>query len=98
MILTELKKLSTKIYLEFLAYALNLFNEFNTYFQSELPLVHVLKTKTEELVETLALNYLQDTYVHSFGSPMDVDPSPAEEQYLPEHEIYLGTRFIIIYM
>ena len=92
MILTELKKLANKIYLEFLAYSLNLFNEFNTVFQSELPLLHVLQSKTEELVETLALNYLQEDYVRSFANVMEIDPIPsAEENFLPDSEIYMGT-------
>lgn len=89
MILTELKKLSTKIYFEFMAYSLNLFNEFNTFFQAELPLLHLLRGKAQELVETLASNYTEDQYVRSFNNPLDIDPS-AEQHFLPEFEIYLG--------
>ena len=92
MILTELQKLSTKIYLEFLSYALNLLNEFNTFFQAETPLLHVLKSKTQELVETVALNYLRSEYVHSFANVLDIDPSPSEEEFLPDYEIYLGNE------
>lgn len=92
-ILAELQKLSTKIYLEFMSYSLNLLNEFNTFFQAEAPLLHVLQSKTQELVETVSLNYFRSEYVHSFPNVLDINPSPPEEEFLPDYEIYLGRFF-----
>lgn len=87
-ILTSLEDEMTKIYLEFLKYALNLFNEFNTLFQSERPLLHILKKTVEDLITSLANNFMENDYVNSVA-PLMIDPF-SEENYLPDYEVYLG--------
>ena len=53
-ILTALEDLITKIYLQFLQYALKMFNEFNTLFQTETPLPHTLKHEVQSLIRNYA--------------------------------------------
>lgn len=80
----------TKVYLEFLVYALNLFNEFNTTFQSEVPQVHTLKQNLHELIRTCAKNFMEDSYVDECD-PMQLDPF-LEDQFLPLSDVYLGNK------
>ena len=94
-ILTALEDPITRIYLEFLSYALKMFNDFNTNFQSEVPLLHCLKGEVETLIRNFANNYMESTYVDIID-PLDLDPLNLE-MYLPLHEVYLGMTAKIIY-
>lgn len=49
----------TKIYLEFMAYVLNLLNNFNTMFQSETSLLYKLKPEVSKLLRILCSNFAE---------------------------------------
>ena len=91
MILGALEDPITCIYLHFLCYTMNLFNEFNTVFQSETPLLHEVKSKLEALIRTMAGNFMENYYV-SEEDPMSISPL-LEARYLPNYEVYLGISF-----
>ena len=48
-------------------YSLGLSNEFNTVFQSELPLPHSLKASVSKLVNDVASNLMELDYICSVG-------------------------------
>lgn len=83
-----------KFYLKFMSYALNQFNEFNTLFQSQIPLFHLIKREHTRLINIFARNFMEEEYVNSVN-PLLLNPLESVK-YLPEHEIYLG-RFISYY-
>ena len=87
-ILDVLRERLTKIYLQFLAYLLNIINEFNTIHQQEAPQSHNLPARVDELIRDLALNFMHGNYVRS-AKPQSIDPE-LTSQYLPLHKIYLG--------
>ena len=53
--------------------SLKVFNDFNTNFQSEIPLLHTLKSEVERLIENVANNYIESSYVEEVDS-LDFDP------------------------
>ncbi|KAI9552177.1 hypothetical protein GHT06_022514 [Daphnia sinensis] len=85
---TALEDPVTKIYLEFLQYALKLFNDFNTLLQSEMPLLHTVKQEVQDLIRNCANNFIEGNYVDDID-PLILDPFKTE-MYLPLHEVYLG--------
>ena len=76
-----------KIMMMFMEYILGLLTEFNTMFQADAPLFHVLKEETVKLVKILSRNFMTTNYVQKKG--MTVDPENSL-QYLPLKNIYLG--------
>lgn len=87
-ILGVLEDPTTEVYLHFLIYSLNMFNEFNTVFQSETPLFHDVKNRLSSLIKTFAGAYMEKDYV-SEKSGMEIDPL-LETQFLPLYVVYLG--------
>ena len=71
-------------------YALGMFNEFNTVFQSEKPLLYELKNRVFSLIKNFASNFMHSRYVRS-TYPTRIDPT-LSNQYLPLHQIYLGNN------
>ena len=67
LILSTLQSKLTKPYLEFMDYSLVLSNEFNTVFQSELPLLHSLKASVSKLMNDVASNFMELDYICSVG-------------------------------
>ncbi|CAG9785479.1 unnamed protein product [Diatraea saccharalis] len=63
--LTTMNNHLTLVYLEFMSYVLSLGTDFNTVFQSETPLLHMLKPEVEKLLKTLSTNYMNISYVRS---------------------------------
>ena len=78
----------TKVYLQFLSYALNMMNEFNTIHQSETPQAHNLPKQTAHLVRDIASNFMHTQYVRS-TAPSNIDPH-LTSQYVPLNQVYLG--------
>ena len=76
-----------KVMMMFMEYILGLLTEFNTMFQADAPLFHVLKEETVKLVKILSRNFMTTKYVQEKG--MTVDPENSL-QYLPLKNIYLG--------
>ncbi|KAL0833090.1 hypothetical protein ABMA28_001200 [Loxostege sticticalis] len=87
-ILTSLNNRFTKIYLEFMSYILNLFNDFNRLFQSEKPLLHQLKPEVHKLIKTIASNYMDFNYCKTTDAYKIEYANP--RFYLPLEKIYLG--------
>jgi hypothetical protein len=54
-----------KIYLEFMSYSLNQFNEFNTLFQSQIPLFDLIKREHNKLINVFARNFTEEEYANS---------------------------------
>lgn len=75
-------------YMEFLSYQLQRFNAFNRLFQGESPLLHILKNEVEDLVRSIASDFMKIHYVKS-TTPKAVDPTIAECQQ-PLNKIYVG--------
>lgn len=78
----------TLIYIEFLKQALNLFTDFNTFFEANALLFNALKSKVQQLITTCAKSYMRVEDIESMD-PTELDPFN-EAEYLPDHEIYLG--------
>ena len=89
LILSTLQSKLTKPYLEFMDYSLGLSNEFNTVFQSELPLLHSLKLSVSKPVNDVASNFMKLDYIRSVGLFTELDPYLSSE-YLPLNQTYVG--------
>lgn len=76
-----------KCLMHFVSYSLSLFNDYNCHFQVEYPQFPELKARTEELLKTLALNFLNGKYVRSTPA-FEIDPSQKKE-YVPLNKIYI---------
>jgi hypothetical protein len=80
----------TKFYLEFLVYALEKFNKFNTTFQNNQPLLHELQDYVNSLILDLSRSFRDGAYVNSFkSSPLKIDPKK-DERFLPLRSINVG--------
>ncbi|KAL0881616.1 hypothetical protein ABMA27_001442 [Loxostege sticticalis] len=78
----------TKIYLEFMSYVLEQFNDFNRLFQSEKPLLHQLKPETDKLIKTIASNYIEFNYCKTTDAYKIEYANP--RFFVPLEKIYLG--------
>ena len=76
-----------EVMMMFMEYILGLLTEFNTMFQADSPLFHVLKEETVKLVKILSRNFMTTKYVQEKG--MTVDPENGL-QHFPLKTIYLG--------
>lgn len=74
--------------MHFVDYALGMFNEFNCMFQADYPKFSELKIQTEELIKTLALNFMNRNYVKQTPA-YQINPHQTEE-HLELNRIYLG--------
>lgn len=77
------------IYLEFMSYSLGLLTNFNTLFQGEGPLLHLLKPEIEKLLKTISMNFMTVEYIRNLDSIMNVSLN-FSQYYLPLNEIYIG--------
>ena len=78
----------TKAYLEFLAYQLKRFNDFNKLFQCERPLLQSLRGQVQKLKKGMASNFMDVEYVRSTPAE-EIDPQKIEK-YVPLNQVYLG--------
>ncbi|KAG8175684.1 hypothetical protein JTE90_010159 [Oedothorax gibbosus] len=62
---STLKNPLMKCMMEFVEYALGLFNDFNTFFQSDAPNFSNLKTEVTRLLKTLGLNFMDPKYIRN---------------------------------
>jgi hypothetical protein len=88
---TILKSLNNKFtlaYLEFMAFNLGRFVSFNTLFQSDIPLLYMLKSEVNTLFISLLSDFMEITFVRQSNLwQIDVDD---ETHYLPLDKVYLG--------
>lgn len=87
-IIFSLRNQFTKFYLEFMAYVLDLLNDFNITFQSESPLLHKLKPAVEGLIRTIASNFIDLHHVKN-TPPLEIEHKNPR-LYLPLENLYLG--------
>ena len=62
-ILRSLNNKFTKAYLEFMSFNLGRLVSFNLFFQSEQPLLQLLKQKVSDLVSSLCLDFMHCSYI-----------------------------------
>lgn len=77
-----------KCQMHFVNYSLGLFNDFNCMFQADYPQFSELKTQIEELIKTLALNFMNRNYVKRTPASQ-INPHQTEEHLDLKH-VYLG--------
>ncbi|CAB4026400.1 zinc finger MYM-type 1-like [Paramuricea clavata] len=87
-ILASLQNRFTQAYLEFLSYQLERLNAFNRLFQSERPLLHMLKPEIESLIKSIACDFMKINIVKS-TSPNKLNPTDVN-QHVPLSETYVG--------
>ena len=87
-ILASLQNRFTQAYLEFLSYQLERLNAFNRLFQSERPLLHMLKPEIESLIKSIACDFMKIDIVKS-TSPNKLNPTDVN-QHVPLSETYVG--------
>lgn len=86
--LSTMENRFTIIYLEFMSYVLGLMTEFNTVFQTEKPLLHVVKPETQKLLKTLCANYMEISFIKRSDVFKLNHENP--EHFVPLNKIYLG--------
>lgn len=79
----------TLAYLEFMSFTLGKLNEFNTMFQSELPLLHCLQPEVEKLIKDICTNYMEVKYVKSISDVMEISHSNPRN-FVPLDQVYVG--------
>ncbi|VEN52571.1 unnamed protein product [Callosobruchus maculatus] len=87
--LLTMKNTFTKIYLEFMNYALGLMTSFNEIFQSEKPLLYKLKPETERLLKTICSNYIDISVIRRETDIFNLDHKNPR-YFVPIEDIYLG--------
>lgn len=80
-ILASLQNRFIQADLEFLSYQLERLNAFNRLFQSERPLLHMLKPEVESLIKSIASDFMKIDHV-KLTQPKILDPSNVE-QHVP---------------
>lgn len=66
--LAAMENCFTKAYLEFMSYVLEILNDFNKLFQSEIPLLHALKPQVQKMLKDICSNFLTIDYIK--GTPI----------------------------
>lgn len=74
----------------FVDYALGLFNDFNCFIQADYPQFTELKSKTEDLIKTLAFNFMDPSYVKSTPA-LKIDPL-LSKRHIKLEDMYLGVQ------
>ena len=87
--LSALKNPFMKVLMMFVDYALGLLNDFNVLFQSKSPIFYKLKTEILKLITTLAINYMDGTYVRNCTDLLALDVTD-ESHYVDVQKVYLG--------
>jgi len=64
-------------------------NDFNVLFQSKSPIFYKLKTEILKLIATLAINYMDGTYVRNCTDLLALDVTD-ESHYVDVQKVYLG--------
>lgn len=78
------------MHLEFMSYALGILNDFNKLFQSETPLLHVLKEETEKMLKDLCSNYMEMSYVRK--TPVLKIEHSNPRYFLKLEDVYIGVK------
>lgn len=89
-ILTSLTNAFTVAYLEFMSYNLGRLASFNKLFQSEVPLLHVLKHEVSQLLLGLSLDFMELSHVR-MCDPLDLNVND-EEHHMPLCNVYTGVK------
>ncbi|CAD6230789.1 GSCOCG00012201001-RA-CDS, partial [Cotesia congregata] len=89
--LSTMENKFTIIYLEFMSYVLGLTTDFNVLFQSEKPLLHILKPEVEKLVKQISANYMKIDYIRSCKEILKADFTNLDN-FIDIKNIYLGIQ------
>lgn len=81
----------TIIYLEFMSYTLGLLTNFNKLFQSEGPLLYMLKPEIEKLLKIVVMNFMNIEYIRTLDTIMIVSPQNIQ-YHVPLTDIYIGVN------
>jgi hypothetical protein len=87
MVVVEAGTATHTIYLEFLSYQLERFNDFNLLFQCGRPVLHCLKPQVEMLLRSIASDFMKMDYVKA-TNPKKI--SPSVEFHVTLEDVYLG--------
>lgn len=87
-ILKALKNPFTKAYLEFLSYNLGRLTSFNKLFQSDMPLLHELRSEISSLITSLCSDFMNIDYVKK--QRVESINIKDEKHYVPLSMVYLG--------
>ena len=87
-ILASLQNRFIQMYLEFLSYQLERLNAFNRLFQSERPVLHMLKPEVENLIKSIASDFMKIEVVKS-TKPHNLNPNDVQH-HVPLHKTYIG--------
>lgn len=89
-IVKSLNNVFTQAYLEFMSYNLSRLTSFNTLFQSEIPLLHELKSEVTKLISGLTGDFMNLSYVRQ-TDPLKIDVS-LEGHHVPLDKVYTGIK------
>lgn len=87
-VLTALDKKSTKAYLEFLSYSLNILTTFNLIFQSERPMLYKLKYEVSKILQTFLSNFIKLDILKQ-NDIWSLDPTN-KTYFVEPNEMYIG--------
>ena len=87
-ILESLNNKFTLAYLQFMAFNLGRFVSFNTLFQSDIPLLYMLKREVNTLLISLLSDFMKISFVRQ-SNPWQIDIND-ETHYIPLDKVYLG--------
>lgn len=89
-ILKSLNNKFTLAYLEFMAFNLGRLVSFNTLFQSEIPVLYMLKGELTTLLASLLSYFMELSFVRE-TCPMHIDVND-KEHYVPLNQVYIGLQ------
>ena len=87
-ILRILNNKFTKAYLEFMSFNLGRLVSCNLFFQSEQPLLQLLKQQLSDLVSSLSLDFIHCLYIRE--TDIDKINPKQNQQYIPVNKVYIG--------
>ncbi|XP_066598916.1 zinc finger protein 862-like [Prorops nasuta] len=86
-LLSIVENVDIKAYFLFLKYVLNLFNAFNAFFQSYETRVHLLRSKSVELLKNLSENFIMEPLMNYYTEKINFS---ATNNLKPIDRVYLG--------
>ena len=87
-ILRSLKNKFTKAYLEFMAFNLGRLVSFNLLFQSNIPLLHLVKREVATLISSMCSDFMHYSFIRETNAG-NIDPHKSQH-YVPLNKVYIG--------
>lgn len=86
----SINNMFTRAYLEFMSFNLGRLTSFNTLFQSEIPLLHVLKGEVRKLLLAISSDFMDLSYVRK-SDPFKIDVN-LTDQHVTLNKVYTGVN------